>query len=131
MRYHISLGIRDRLTQSDPGNAGWQRRFRIHHDPRSAFAQEGCVATILATAQTAGFAMLDLNGLSLAVLLNLFRRAGHSVSQTVLTPKDQSPESQKKTLSAIYGRHAFPYHNGLRLQTDPSQIHCLSEREQP
>ncbi|MCH9807784.1 MAG: tetratricopeptide repeat-containing protein, partial [Alphaproteobacteria bacterium] len=30
--YQASLAIRERLSQSDPGNAGWQRDLSVSHD---------------------------------------------------------------------------------------------------
>jgi hypothetical protein len=92
----------------------------------SRFDQEDCVANILATMQTSGFAVFDLNGLSVAVLLNHLKRAGHSVSQTVLAPRDQSPQSHKKTLSGIYGKDAFPYHTDYAFKPTPPKFIILA-----
>jgi hypothetical protein len=92
----------------------------------SWFGEEGCVATILETVQASGFAMFDLDDLPLSVLLNLLKRAGHTVSQTVITPKDRSPQSQKKTLSGIYGKNAFPYHTDFAFKPTPPKFVVLA-----
>src|SRR4051794_20157633 len=95
-------------------------------DAMSQFDQEGRVATILETVQTSGFAMFDLNCLSLAVLLSLFKRAGHTVSQTALALKDPTPQSHKKTLSSIYGKNAFPYHTDYAFKPTPPRFIVLA-----
>ena len=92
----------------------------------SQLGQEGCIATILATVQASGFAMFNLNGLSLVAFFKLLKRNGYSISQTVLTAKDQSPQLHKKTLSGIYGRDAFPYHTDYAFKPTPPKFIVLA-----
>lgn len=92
----------------------------------SQFDQDHYVATILASVQTSGFTIFDLNGLSLTVLFDFFKREGHTISQTILTPKAQSPDYHKKTLSGIYGKNAFPYHTDYAFKPTPPKFIVLA-----
>jgi tetratricopeptide (TPR) repeat protein len=63
--YRDSLAIRDRLAQSDPGNAGWQRDLSVSHAKvADALGKMGNGAEALAALRRGHAIMLRMTALS-------------------------------------------------------------------